>query len=189
MPLIHEHKIKVNLDTLNNIIGILLKANKNNNKIFAIGNGGSLSIAEHFISDIIKGADKGIFIPIDAECLGSNQVELTAEINDNGQDTVFVNMLKRRKIKAGDVLVSFSVSGKSSNVNKARDYALNIGMTVISIVGFGDNISDCENEIPVFVEADHSNGCNYGDVEASFSYLAHLIANSFRKQVKEFYGF
>ena len=40
--------------TLEDIINILQKAQKNGNTIYTIGNGGSGSTASHFVSDLLK---------------------------------------------------------------------------------------------------------------------------------------
>jgi phosphoheptose isomerase len=172
---------------ISDVVTIVTNAVIDGKKIFAIGNGGSLSIAEHFISDLVKGADKGVFIPMTAECLGSNQVELTAEVNDNGSDSVFTNMLKRRIITKGDVLFSFSVSGNSPNIVSAKNYANDVGMTLVTLVGLTHKVYT--NEILIEASTNQENSkCDYGNVESVFSYFCHQVAESVRKRLREYYG-
>lgn len=169
----------LDIEAIATIESLLIQGINQGKKIFVVGNGGSLSIGEHFVSDLIKGADKNRFIPMNIECLGSNQVELTADINDTGVETCFVNMLKRRIISEGDILVTFSVSGTSPNIVNVREYADSKDMTVISFVG--NEQDDLDNEVSLVIISQVGDTFDYGIAEGMFSCVAHVIARRVRE--------
>jgi D-sedoheptulose 7-phosphate isomerase len=67
--------------------------------------------------------------------------ELTARVNDDGWASVFANWLKGSRIRAGDVVLVFSVGGGnaekniSANLVEALKLAKSAGARVIGVVG------------------------------------------------------
>jgi D-sedoheptulose 7-phosphate isomerase len=84
---------------------------------------------------------------------------------------VFVSQLEGR-LKPGDVVVAFSVSGNSENVLKALEYAVGMGAVTIGMTGFDGGrmkkITDINLHVPTFKG-------EYGPVEDVFSIVGHLI--------------
>jgi len=106
---------------------------KNGGAVFACGNGGSASQAEHFVAEL-AGRFKMERKALPAHSLSINSSTLTAVSNDYGFDQVFARQLDGAARK-GDCLVAISTSGSSENVIKACDKARQIGMTIYALTG------------------------------------------------------
>jgi D-sedoheptulose 7-phosphate isomerase len=97
--------------------------------------GGSAANASHAVNDFRKIAGIEAYAPTD------NVSELTARVNDEGWETVFVNWLKGSRLNARDLIFVFSVGGGdlerniSSNLVRAVQYAREIGTTICGVVG------------------------------------------------------
>jgi D-sedoheptulose 7-phosphate isomerase len=139
----HEYKknIKDALDTFefdNEILNVLKDSAKNEQTIFVAGNGGSAAMAQHYVCDFSKGANKdwlNNFQRYRAICLSSNLGYITAISNDEHYDEVFRQQLINLA-KPKDILIVISSSGNSPNIVKAVEYAKKIGMVTIGVVGF-----------------------------------------------------
>jgi D-sedoheptulose 7-phosphate isomerase len=100
-----------------------------------LGVGGSAANCSHAVNDFRKIAGIESYAPTD------NVSELTARTNDEGWATVFVEWLKGSHLKADDMVCIFSVGGGnlekniSPNLVAALQYAKQIGVTIIGIVG------------------------------------------------------
>ena len=79
--------------------------------VFVCGNGGSATTAEHFTNDLFSKRIRAI-------CLNSNTSIMTMIANDFGYKYVFSRQLKLYATKE-DLLIVFSVSGKSKNILEA----------------------------------------------------------------------
>lgn len=107
-------------------------------RLFILGVGGSAGHASHAVNDFRKICEFEAYAPTD------NISELTARVNDEGWDTVFVEWLKISKVNNKDALLIFSVGGgnKEKNVStgliKAIDHAQATGTKVFGIVGSDD---------------------------------------------------
>ena len=101
----------------------LWRAYRDDAQIFACGNGGSSATASHFIEDLAKGVDLPPGTPrFRAISLVDSVPVLTAYANDVGYEHVFSEPLKNL-VRAGDVLVAVSGSGRSANVLRAMSTA------------------------------------------------------------------
>lgn len=118
---------------------IMCECLKSGNKILSAGNGGSMSDAMHFSSELV-GKYRGVRPAFAAVAL-SDQGNLSCISNDFGYSLVF-----KRQIEAigrsGDVFLALSTSGKSENILIAAERARLMGMKVISISGRGGKISE-----------------------------------------------
>ncbi len=92
------------------------------NKILLIGNGGSSAQASHFSEELISHG-------IPAIALNDPQV-ITALANDFSYDQVFCRYVIALGA-TGDLLICFTTSGKSNNINLAKQDAQGIGMEVL----------------------------------------------------------
>ena len=100
---------------------------RNSRFVFVCGNGGSAATAEHFTNDLFS---KGIR----AICLNSNTSIMTMIANDYGYDYVFSKQLEVLA-DVRDLLIVFSVSGKSPNILEA----LKVNIPHIKIFGKSSN--------------------------------------------------
>ncbi len=102
-------------------------------KVLTCGNGGSAAEAMHLSEEMIgkynreRAALAGI-------CLNADPTALTCIANDFGFEHVFSRQVEGLGRK-GDVLVGFSTSGNSKNVNLAFGAAQERAMTTIGLLG------------------------------------------------------
>lgn len=137
----YKLKIKQALDIFEfdeKILEILKNSIKNNQKIFVAGNGGSATLALHYVCDLSKNANPNWKQNLDrfkAICLSNNIGYMTAISNDDGYEEVFRQQLINLASK-NDILILISSSGNSPNIIKAAQYAKEAGLIVIGITGF-----------------------------------------------------
>ncbi len=125
----------VDKQEINKAVGILLGVKGNGGRVFILGVGGGAGNASHAVNDFRKIAGIECYAPTD------NASELTARVNDDGWDTVFVNWLNVSKLRAEDGVLVFSVGGGnaekniSANLVHALRYAKEVGASIIGVVG------------------------------------------------------
>ena len=111
---LNDKNLQANIEK---IIGLSIKAFKDDKKILFCGNGGSASDAQHIAAEL-----SGRFYtnrpPLYAEALHVNSSYMTAVANDFGYDETYARMLEACG-REGDILVGISTSGNSLNVVKA----------------------------------------------------------------------
>lgn len=93
----------------------IVKAIKNANFVYIIGNGGSASTATHFANDLVK------ICGVKAVSLCSNEALMTAYANDTGYENVYTGQLKVF-FQPNDLLITISGSGTSKNIVNAINY-------------------------------------------------------------------
>jgi D-sedoheptulose 7-phosphate isomerase len=101
-------------------------------KILVCGNGGSMSDAMHFASEL-TGRLRHDRNPLPALAI-SDSAYLTAVSNDFGYEEVFARYV-RALGNPGDVLLAISTSGNSANVLNALSASRDRGMQVIALTG------------------------------------------------------
>ena len=99
----------IDIDNLEKVVGVLDSAIKRNSAIYTCGNGGSSSIAEHFVCDFLKGTSTGSLVQPVMHSLSSNTPTITAVANDIGYEEIFSFQLERFA-RTGDVLLCVSSS-------------------------------------------------------------------------------
>jgi D-sedoheptulose 7-phosphate isomerase len=113
----------------------LYELRANGGRLFFLGVGGSAANASHATNDFRKIA------AFEAYCPTDNVAELTARVNDDGWDTVFVRYLEGSRLSANDALFVLSVGGGderrniSANLVHALHLAKRVGAQVFGIVG------------------------------------------------------
>ncbi len=105
------------------------------NTIYVLGNGGSTSIASHFVCDFVKDVAHASGKRFKVVSLADNFATLTAYANDMNFDLIFSEQLKNFLSK-GDVVVAISGSGNSKNVLNAVEYANQNGAITVAMTGF-----------------------------------------------------
>lgn len=160
----------IEVNNLEKVVNALDDAIKRGSTIFTCGNGGSSSIAEHFVCDFLKGSSTDTNIQPIIHSLSSNTPTVTAVANDIGYEDIFAYQLQRYG-KSGDILLCVSSSGNSPNIIKAIDMAKSRHIESISFVGFvggqAKDISDNCIHIPIK---------NYGVVEDVHHSLMHMLS-------------
>jgi len=126
---------KVDIDSINQVVDILMKCRDNKGTMYIFGNGGSAANASHIAGDFLKGISFGMEKRFKTHCLNDNIAGTTAITNDLSYDEIFIEQLKTY-LSPGDVVIGISGSGNSENVIKAVKWARDSGATTIALVGF-----------------------------------------------------
>jgi D-sedoheptulose 7-phosphate isomerase len=132
-------------------VNMIFEIKKKSGRIFFLGVGGSAGNASHAVNDFRKILNIECYAPTD------NVSELTANTNDNGWDSVFINFLKVSKLQEKDLIIIFSVGGGSlkhkvsTNLICAIDYAKEIGTKIIGIVGKKDGYTNEKADISILI--------------------------------------
>lgn len=130
-----EIMLKIDKESIEKAVNIILKLKENNGRLFILGVGGGAANASHAVNDFRKIVGIESYTPTD------NVSELTARVNDDGWETVFINWLKGSKLSSNDCVFVFSVGGgsveKNISVNlvKALQYSKEVGANIIGVVG------------------------------------------------------
>lgn len=122
-------------------------------RLFFLGVGGSAANASHAVNDFRKIAGFEAYAPTD------NVSELTARVNDESWESVFVNWLKGSRLNRNDGIVVLSVGGGdlernvSPNLVRAVQFAKETGAMVVGIVGrdggYTAKVADAAVVVPV----------------------------------------
>jgi histidinol-phosphate phosphatase family protein len=143
--------------------------------LFACGNGGSASIANHLQCDHVKGVRVGTGLLARVQSLSTNIELFSAIANDLGYDAVFEYQLQSQA-RAGDVLIAISSSGRSPNIVRALEWAGANGLATIALTGF-----DGQPARSLATVAIHVDTRNYGIIEDAHQACMHLLAQYVRQ--------
>src|ERR1700760_627121 len=126
---------KIDPENLEKMVDLLAVVRARGGRLFFLGVGGSAANASHAVNDFRKIAGIESYAPTD------NVSELTARTNDEGWSTVFEGWLRVSRLRAGDLVLVFSVGGGnveknvSPNLVAAVQYAKSAGAKVLGVVG------------------------------------------------------
>lgn len=164
---------------IDRVIEVLYRAWQDDRGVFIAGNGGSAGTASHLAADL----NKVTAIPgrkrMRVMSLVDNVPLLTALVNDDGWENVYVEQLKNF-FRPGDVLVALSVHGGrgrdkagawSQNLLKALQYVNDHGGTTIGFAGFDGGAMRDLADVCVVVPYNTT-----AHVEAFHVVLHHLVA-------------
>jgi D-sedoheptulose 7-phosphate isomerase len=165
----------VNKKQLQKVFELLDLAYRKRIDVFVCGNGGSLSMSDHFHCDHAKGVHYDALLRPKIQPLTSGSI-LTAIANDIGYDDVFSFQLSM-KGSAGNILVAISASGNSPNIIKAINKAKELNMDTIAFVGFDGGKAKELADYVLHVQED-----NYGIIEDCHQALMHIIAQHIRTE-------
>lgn len=166
-------------------MNILQAAFERDGRIYAIGNGGSLALATHWVADF----NKTVFSHnlsdqqrrFQAIRLPTTEEELTAWANDVGYDMVFAGPLQNY-IQDCDVLIAISSSGNSESIIRAADLARSHQVPVIGISGFDGGRLNALADAKILVATPQG---EYELVEGIHAVILHL----FTKYFKDYFGY
>jgi len=131
------HKVVDGIDKskIEKMVSSLVHLRESGGRLFFLGVGGGAGNASHAVNDFRKICNIESYTPSD------NVSELSARVNDDGWDTVFVNWLKGSRLKDSDGVFVFSVGGGSAEKNistnlvRALEHAKAIGTKIFGVVG------------------------------------------------------
>lgn len=143
---------KLDVESINNVLNLLMEAQKNHKRIFVFGNGGSSATASHFQNDFGKGVSEYVDDKFRFQCLNDNIPTVMAIANDIGFEEIFRFQL-RGVIEPGDIVIAISGSGNSKNIINAVEYAKDCGNKVIGLTGYNGGrlkeLCDISLHVPV----------------------------------------
>jgi D-sedoheptulose 7-phosphate isomerase len=134
---------------IKSIADSLTRCLKKGGTVFACGNGGSASQAEHFVAEL-AGRFKMDRKALPAHALSINSSTVTAVSNDYGFSQVFARQLDGAA-RSGDCLVALSTSGMSENVVNACQKARQLGMRVFALTGEKNGPISSESDVALKV--------------------------------------
>jgi D-sedoheptulose 7-phosphate isomerase len=106
---------------------------ENGGRVYTFGNGGSSTDAAHFAEELV-GRFQRDRRPLPAQSLSVDASALTCIANDYSYDEVFERQV-RGFVRAGDVVVAFSTSGRSPNVVRGLVAARELGASTVLFGG------------------------------------------------------
>jgi D-sedoheptulose 7-phosphate isomerase/D-glycero-D-manno-heptose 1,7-bisphosphate phosphatase len=165
----------VDLSELDRAAKVINTAHDDGHALFACGNGGSASIANHLQCDHVKGVRVGTGLLARVQSLSTNVELFSAIANDIGYDAVFEYQLESQA-RAGDVLIAISSSGRSPNIVRALEWAGANGLSTIALTGF-----DGEPARSLATVTIHVDTRNYGIIEDAHQACMHLLAQYVRQ--------
>ena len=167
--ILKEHHFN-EIEKITKFLEVSIKKEKN---IFVCGNGGSASVANHFLCDFNKGIKVSSSRKLMPKVISlSNSIELISAIaNDLRYEEIFSYQIENYA-KKNDVLIIISSSGKSKNILNVVKNAKKNNLKIISFIGFGNNklIKKFSNFYL------NLNTKNYGLTEDIFQSIMHMIS-------------
>ncbi len=156
-------------------VNILQATYERDGRIYIFGNGGSLAMATHWVSDFNKtvfshNLGSGVR-RFQAIRLPSTESEITAWANDVGYDMIFAGPLENY-IRESDAIVAISSGGNSPNVIKAVELAKRHQVPVIGLSGFDGGKLNELADAKIVVKTEKG---DYGVVESVHGTILHLI--------------
>jgi D-sedoheptulose 7-phosphate isomerase len=130
-----EVAASIDVEAVERLVQALVALREGGGRLFLLGVGGSAANCSHAVNDFRKIAGIEAYAPTD------NVSELTARTNDEGWETVFAEWLRGSRAAAADAVMVFSVGGGdaernvSPNIVRALEYARQVGMRILGIVG------------------------------------------------------
>lgn len=145
-------------------------------QIFVFGNGGSASNASHFATDLGKGSSDKLGKRFRVLSLNDNVSWLTALGNDYSYDEVFSRQLMNYG-RAGDLVLTLSVSGNSPNLVKAVEWSKKNGLHTVALVGAKrGRLAELADQAIVI------NDTHYGRVEDAHMGICHMLCYAFMEK-------
>lgn len=161
-------------------LNILQAVYERDGRIYVFGNGGSLALATHWVSDFNKTVYSHYLDEqhrrFQAIRVPTTEEELTAWANDVGYEMVFAGPLKNY-LQDSDVVIAISSSGNSPNIIKAVRLAKDRKIPVIGISGFDggklNELADAKILVP-------TKKGDYEVVEGVHDVILHLMTKYFK---------
>jgi D-sedoheptulose 7-phosphate isomerase len=161
------------VDAVDALVQRFQQALREDRQIFVFGNGGSAANASHFATDLGKGASDRLNRRFRVLSLNDNVSWMTALGNDYAYEDLFVRQLMNYA-RAGDLVLTLSVSGNSPNLVKALDWSRKNGLHTIALVGAKrGRMAELAHQVIVI------NDTHYGRVEDAQMGICHMLCYAF----------
>lgn len=140
-------------------------------KILTCGNGGSSTDAMHLTEELVA-RYRSDRVALPSICLAADPSVLTCIGNDFGWEAVFARQVEAHG-QEGDLLVAFTTSGKSENINRALRAARGRGLTTVGLLGKGGGEALELCDLAVVVP-----GSDTARIQEAHTLLLHLICEA-----------
>src|SRR4051812_48083445 len=140
------------LPAVDEVARAIIAAYHDDKRIVTFGNGGSAADSMHFAEELVA-RFKRERRPLAAHSLAADPTTLTCIANDYSFDVVFERQV-RAFVRAGDVAIGFSTSGRSENVVRGLAAARKLQAVTVLFGGGGGE--------PAAAPADHPPGVPSG---------------------------
>ncbi|MCG3204119.1 MAG: Phosphoheptose isomerase [Elusimicrobia bacterium] len=127
-------KMSQQVDLLDSLASVLIKAYSQGHKMVLFGNGGSAADAQHLAAEMVGSYANRSRPALPALALTTDTSALTAIGNDYSYDDVFSRQVEAL-VDVGDVVIGISTSGNSKNVIKAIQAARKQGAVTVGFTG------------------------------------------------------
>lgn len=177
---IQKAVVGISREEVSKALNILQATYERDGRIYIFGNGGSLALATHWVSDF----NKTIFSHhldehskrFQAIRVPTTDSEITAWANDIGYDMVFAGPLKNY-LQDSDMIIAISSSGNSRNIIKAIELAKHNNIPVIGLTGFDGGELKKMSDAKLHVQTEKG---KYEVVEAVHDVILHMIIKYFK---------
>jgi D-sedoheptulose 7-phosphate isomerase len=181
--LINEVKNTIEALPVNEIakaLNIIQAVYERDARIYIFGNGGSLALATHWVSDF----NKTVFSHnlekhsrrFQAMRVPSTEEEMSAWANDVGYEMIFAGPLQNY-LREGDCVIAISSSGNSANIVKAVELAKRNHVPVIGLSGFDGGKLNELADVKILVKTAKG---KYEIVEGIHAVILHMITKYFQ---------
>jgi D-sedoheptulose 7-phosphate isomerase len=143
----------LDLNFLDDAIKILCNSIGSDGVIWVIGNGGSASTASHASCDLSKGLSLSLGRRVRSFSLLDSQATFTAWSNDFSYEDALQESCKIN-FRENDCLIVISGSGNSTNIVRAVEFANQMDVPVISLLGFDGGLIAKISKTPLIVKSD-----------------------------------
>jgi D-sedoheptulose 7-phosphate isomerase len=121
------------LPEVDRVVAALISCYEHGGRVYTFGNGGSAADSFHFAEELVA-RFKRERRPLPAQSLAADPTVLTCIANDYEFDEVFARQV-RAFVRAGDVAVGFTTSGRSANVVRGLAAAQEAAATTVLFGG------------------------------------------------------
>ncbi len=163
----------IDLGKVSQAIQMFKTARADGHRIFICGDGGSDSMAGHFLCDLVKEAKYKQRSPFRIVALSDQVPKLGRSQDELAKDRVFVEQLKDFA-EPEDVVMGICATGNSPNVVNAVEYASWIGCRTIGVTGADGGRLAQLAELNIHVPVAH-----LGSIEDSHVIICHMIGYYF----------
>ncbi len=181
--------ISISNSSIVDFVNLIIKAYKNEKKVFACGNGGNVASVQNLVLDLNmhpfvsedKSERKGKRNQFQAVSLCDSAAAITGMTNDIGFENIFAEQLKYQANK-GDILFAMSGSGNSKNIVKALKLAKELGMICVVMTRNNNTKSDEYADLVLRINSNKSvfpgqtggnnNNFHYEDCISKISHIA-----------------
>ncbi|MEN9342165.1 MAG: hypothetical protein RIQ54_421 [Candidatus Parcubacteria bacterium] len=166
-------------------LNILQATFEQDGRVYAFGNGGSLALATHWVSDFNKtvfshNLDQHVR-RFQAIRVPTTDEEITAWGNDVGFDMIFAGPLQNY-LQDTDCVIAISSSGNSTNIIKAVELAKSRHIPVIGVSGFDGGKLAHLADAKIVVSTEKG---EYELVEGVHDVVMHMMTKYFKNYFDE----